>query len=349
MGNRNETILEIFLQRVRRYYADDVALVFTYGSTVTGGANEKSNLDMAFIPRTKRGHELAMTFILDGVGYDFFPISWTQLERIASFDDPKTSLIADSLVVYSGAHEYEERFEQLRGWIMDTMDFPLRMPMVEKARGLLDRAMVNCASMQIATELGPVRTYSGGTVYYLMETVATLNNRFFHKGMKHWPDELRAMKQLPEDFFDLYAEVVDAREADEIKQKTWVLLAAVEALFSRLRTSIMEKKLPQEVLVGTYEEIFCTWRNKISAACTDGDASLAFLAATCLQRFVNAKSDESGLRNFDLMRHFQADDLRGFWAASEQLEKQYLAEMERLDVPIRRFASLDAYRSAMLK
>lgn len=348
MNSRNEAILEIYLQRIRRHYADDIALAFTYGSTVTGDAGPLSDLDLVFVPKTKRGQEMAMTFILDGVGYDFFPMSWARLEEIASFDESLTSLIAESMVVYSASYEYEERFEQLRGWIMDTLDFPLRMPMVEKARAQVDKALVACANMQMATDYGRLRQHSAGALYYLSEAVCILNNRYFKRGIKRRMEELRAMRQLPEDFEMLYYDVIDATEEEVIRQTTWALARSVQAFYDKMYAATREPALPQEVLTGTYEEMCCNWKNKIAQACEQNDSELAFLAGTSLQEFLDTMVKKGGIRDIDVMRYFRANDLPSFKWAYDQADAQYLEEMKRFDVPICRYASLDAFRQAML-
>ena len=75
-------------ETVRSHYAGKVALVCLYGSHINGTANERSDVDCYFVPKTQEGNLLARTFLLGGVGYDLFPMPWQRLEAIARLEQP---------------------------------------------------------------------------------------------------------------------------------------------------------------------------------------------------------------------------------------------------------------------
>ena len=68
-------------------------MLIAYGSYIHGITNDKSDVDMYFIPRTDRGYELEEFFILDGIGYDIFRISWKRIESLAKFEDSLSPLL----------------------------------------------------------------------------------------------------------------------------------------------------------------------------------------------------------------------------------------------------------------
>lgn len=79
----NDRLIQWIKNKVKTEYADDISLVCIYGSYLNGTANSKSDVDCYFVPKTTRGYEMAVTFILDGVGYDIFPMTWERLGAIA--------------------------------------------------------------------------------------------------------------------------------------------------------------------------------------------------------------------------------------------------------------------------
>jgi hypothetical protein len=84
---------ELLIEKISKDYKDDIALVVIMGSYIYGETHSRSDLDMFFVPNTERGYNLGFTFIIDGIGFDYWPISWERLEHIANFDERITSII----------------------------------------------------------------------------------------------------------------------------------------------------------------------------------------------------------------------------------------------------------------
>lgn len=349
INQHNQKILNIFLEKVRRDYACDVALVFVYGSAARGEEHEKSDLDLVFVPQTPRAHELSSCFLIGDVGYDFFPMTWARLERIASFEEPLAAVLAGAEVVYSATRDDAERFAHLQGWILDAQDTPLRLPMLEKAKTYLDKAMVSCAQMQIAEDIGHVRQHSGSALYDLSEALGHMNNRYFKGGDKHRLEELLALRQLPDDFEAQYHTIIEAKNTEEIRSATWALLDSTTLMYKRLLAITRPAADLQKTLTGTYEESICNWKHKIAGACEAGDAVAAFQSGVSYQAFLNTLSSECGLPPIDIMQHFQADALPAFAKAVEAAQKQYRQEMEEDGIVIHEYATVDAYQNAMRK
>ena len=91
---------DILIDKIKKDYASDVALVVIMGSTLYGDTHSRSDLDLYFVPKTERGNRLALTFIVDGIGFDFWAIPWDRLERIANHDERLASIITEGKVIY---------------------------------------------------------------------------------------------------------------------------------------------------------------------------------------------------------------------------------------------------------
>ena len=68
-----QKIIEALINKIERKYKNDIAVVVCYGSYITDTAYEKSDLDFFFIPKSKKGYEMNTQFIIDDIGYDFWP------------------------------------------------------------------------------------------------------------------------------------------------------------------------------------------------------------------------------------------------------------------------------------
>ena len=72
----NRQVVRWLKERAAGPFAGDLSLVAAYGSHFNGTETEYSDVDCYFIPKTDRGWEFAADFLLAGVGYDVFPLSW---------------------------------------------------------------------------------------------------------------------------------------------------------------------------------------------------------------------------------------------------------------------------------
>lgn len=63
---------ELLIEKISKDFKDDIALVVIMGSYIYGETHSRSDLDMFFVPNTERGYNLAFTFVIDGIGFDYY-------------------------------------------------------------------------------------------------------------------------------------------------------------------------------------------------------------------------------------------------------------------------------------
>ncbi|GIO36531.1 hypothetical protein J41TS12_13920 [Paenibacillus antibioticophila] len=68
---KNENIIGMVIERAKRDFPEDIAIIGLTGSFSTGDFHEKSDLDLIIINNTDRGWGMSRCFILGDVGYDF--------------------------------------------------------------------------------------------------------------------------------------------------------------------------------------------------------------------------------------------------------------------------------------
>ena len=113
MKNDLMKLTEILIAKIRRDYKADVSIVHVHGSYAYGDTHDLSDLDIYFVPKTRCGVDLGCTFILDGIGCDFWALSWDRLERIAAHSERTASIVTDGKVLYYGS---EEEASGLTNW-----------------------------------------------------------------------------------------------------------------------------------------------------------------------------------------------------------------------------------------
>ncbi|MCL2593553.1 MAG: nucleotidyltransferase domain-containing protein, partial [Defluviitaleaceae bacterium] len=57
--DKNQKLIDMVIERVKRDFKDDIAIIGLTGSFATGDFNEKSDLDLIIINNTRRGFEIS--------------------------------------------------------------------------------------------------------------------------------------------------------------------------------------------------------------------------------------------------------------------------------------------------
>ena len=184
------------LRNAQREYAEDISLVLIYGSYVNGTANSRSDVDCCFIPKTERGYEMATGFILEGVGYDVFSMSWERVERIACLRENLTPLVGDVEIIFCGSAEDMARFrgmqEKLQCCLADGAY--VRKIAEERCReagrlcGMLEHVRTETEAWKLA----------GMVIMTLADAVAVFQHGYFHFGLKQQFEDLMKLREVPE-------------------------------------------------------------------------------------------------------------------------------------------------------
>ena len=119
-------VANLLVEHANRVYPGEVAIVAYYGSRARSHASPDSDLDLFYIPVEGKNPDLCRQFILDGLPYDFWPISWQFAGQIANAasDRPwvrSASLIAGAKVLYHRTDEDLARFTALQNRVTELM------------------------------------------------------------------------------------------------------------------------------------------------------------------------------------------------------------------------------------
>ena len=318
---------------VRNHYAGKVALVCLYGSHINGTADERSDVDCYFLPKTEEGVALARTFLLEGVGYDPFPMSWQRLEAIARLEQSHQPLVGDVQVLYADSPEDLEKLEAVRRQLRDNLADPGFRGRAAKAR--FARA---CSRLpQANDDLKTARLKAGGLLMDVAEVFAFGQGEYYHYGLKRQFPDLLALSDLPEGLEKDYLAVLKAKTSAEIA-------AACRSLLERCPWPVMQNQQPvawgdrpaAAQLAGLYEEISSTFL-KIYRCAEIGDPVLAFLSAVCLQW---------ELPWVDLLTSYRYEDLTPMAENARAVETQLRRELESAGVGLKEYKTFAEFEQA---
>lgn len=313
-------------ETVREYYAGKVALVCLYGSHINGTADETSDVDCYFVPKTPEGNALARTFLLEGVGYDLFPMTWERLDKIVRLEVSHQPLVGDVRVLYADSPADLEKLEAVQRQLRDNLADPVFRKRAAKAR--FARA---CSRLPLATDdQKTARLKAGGLLMDVAEVFAFGQGEYYHYGLKRQFPDLLALSQLPDGLEEDYLAVLQAKTSAEIA-------CACQRLLESCPWPVMQNQQPvawgerpaAEQLAGLYEEISSTFL-KIYRCAEAGDPVLAFLSAVCLQW---------ELPWTDLLSCYRYDELSTLAENAREVENQLRRELKQAGISLKEYQS----------
>ncbi|MHB8071223.1 MAG: nucleotidyltransferase domain-containing protein [Candidatus Cryosericum sp.] len=360
-------VAELLVDRVRTFYPQDVAIIACYGSYVQGRATATSDLDIFFIPRTPRGLEAALQFLLEGVGFDFWPVSWERAERMAGFDDALSTLIMDSRVLYACTPEDRQRFEALRSRAASMEDPAQRAAMLQKASRRLLNCRGDCAAFSlpaVRANLTATRLVAGKVMTGVLESLALLNQTHYTRGPGQSMDEVHQLTLKPDGFEEALHGIVTASDTEVIAGLCSQLVSATRALIITNEAAAAPAQVWHDALGGFVEEL-TGMINKLVHACDTTDLNTAFFAALSLQyeTAVALAAAQGGTSTGTLTTwddyagayvHAGLPDLVGLVGsatlsdlrqATLAFQKQLMGVLNEHQVPVRVFATLEDLRS----
>jgi hypothetical protein len=333
---KNEKIIAMVIERAKRDFPADIALIGLPGSYGSGDFHEKSDLDLIIINDTERGWGISGCFILGDVGYDIYCTPWSpRIEAQSNLESPWISCLVDLRILYCAKPEYLDKFNAYRQRALERLAKPIGPDCIGRAGRYLDEAKKEYANALLADGLGKARYAAARMSLALINALMSLNNAYFTRGFKRYSEQIAALAHKPQDFMELYAALIDARSVDEIRRQAGIFLRRM-AEFScemELRFVVLPKPI-RENMVGSYEELWCNYRNKLIKAVTEGDKRTAYLVGSGAQEYFDDMRRDRGTKPYDLMKEFDPEDIGAFLTAFLRMMEEYLEECRQVGLGV---------------
>ncbi|MDE7186902.1 MAG: hypothetical protein K2O13_05275, partial [Lachnospiraceae bacterium] len=294
--------------------------------------------------------QLGCAFIQDDlqVGHDIYCTTWEQLQNDAGYEHPNISKLMDAKIVYCADEKYRERLDALRQKARDIMSAPFSEEDYAKAEKLLKEAEHGYTMAMLSERKPEVRDGAGNVIYYVENAVAMLNKQYFHYGVKHAREELNAMQNRPEKLCDMIDDVISASSAEGIKERLTMLMKETTAVFRQVKATVagQKKSVTSDALIGTYEEMYSNWRNKMYEAAETGNRHLAFMSLISAQAMFSEMSSEADIGRYDVLSGYDPQDLHKTAKAYDDILREYLKEYEKAGIQVKRYSDMDAFVQA---
>ena len=329
------------VRKVESEYKDDVCLLLEHRTLRLDNDQDKTSFSF-YIPATSRANGLARTFIIDGIGYDLFPVPWERLERYAEVKEYNTTLLADAEVLYARTDCDGDRFASLQARLTANLQNPHLM--YNRALEWLNTVLEIYQDMLFEDALSKVREGAGHICNLLSVAVACVNRTYFRHGQTNQIPELSAMKKIPAGFTDRYERIIRAKTAEEQKRLCHDLIVATKAFLGQHGENATSRPSAPDFseLATWYQELSYTWR-RVYHWCDRNDPVNAYLWSCFLQDEVDTIGEEYGIADLDMLGAFEAGNLSAFRARAEAVERRIVAAIGANGVAIDSYPSVAAF------
>ncbi len=347
LEERNQKIIESIVKKAEIVCPNSLALIGIYGSFITGDFYEKSDLDLLILINDDRGWQLGCTFIQDDlqVGHDLYCTNWEQLQNDAQYNHPNISKLMDAKIVYCADEKYKQKLDTLRQMANDILSASFSEEDYTKAEKFLKEAEHYYAMTIISDDKLEILESAGKAVYCIENAIAMLNKQYFHYGVKRAYEELNAMQTKPKNLCDIIEKVITADSSASVKEHLTILIKETIAVFHQVRENVTTPKKPvsADSLIGTYEEMYSNWRNKMYVAAATGNRHLALMSLLSFNEMLSEISREVSISRYNALTGYNAQDLQKTAKAYDDILSAYQKEYEKAGIQVKHYSNIDTF------
>ena len=351
MKNIDTELIDWAIATIKTKYHEDVALLIGQKGACKIPTDEQKLAFDFFVPCSKKGYQLAETFVIEDMGYDLFSMSWERLEGIANLQERITFALMNGVVLYARTKEEEERFLSLQQKVRERLADPVYT--YNKSLAQIDVAMELYKTMMFEEKLSHVRKAAGGIMMYLSIAIATYNGSYLNGsyGKLQYVNEVMAMKEHPEAFDTLCNEIIGAKEVLKIRDCTHRLLKTVRQFFLQRKRETGEQETINynyEDLASWYYEARYTFR-RLEYYVRAEDRMSSYELGCYLQIEFDEIQTEFGLEPMDLMGVYNPYNLHHLSNRAAELEQYIIATLKEHQVRLKIYDNLHCFLEAQSK
>jgi hypothetical protein len=343
MSKNDTRLADWAVKKVETEFHNDVCILLEHKTL-------KLEKDMAaktfsfYIPATNRANGLAKTFIIDGIGYDLFPMSWERIERMSDVKEYNTTCLADAEILWARSDEDRQRFVSLQARLQANLQNPQYM--LERAKKWFDTVKEIYQDTLFEEQLYKVRENAGYICDLLSIAVAFVNGCYFAHGQTSQLSELSGMKKLPVDFTKLYEAIIREPSLDVQKRLCLDIIKSTKAFIDAQENHTVKLANPDfSELAAWYQELIYTWR-RVYHWCDMNDPINAYIWCCNLQNEVDEWGGKFGITDIDIFSYFKADDLSNFRKRAETVEENFRQAISTNGVKLDEYKTVEDFLKA---
>ncbi|MHA1912238.1 MAG: nucleotidyltransferase domain-containing protein [Candidatus Kariarchaeaceae archaeon] len=372
-----DELIQFLINKAIKTFPDKIALIITYGSSVTGGSTVYSDLDILAIVDDSEKFSLYWPFIYQDKAVEFWSMDWSVAKRWAAgyggIMRPwglAASLFINSKIVYSRSSEDEEKYNAIVSSALKVKEN--EQANLNQAMNVLNRTYSFVPRIKLAKEKNDLiygRWVCCGLTDEVKNTLSWLNCQYYTGTSEKSIYEMMNFDLTIEKGDELFTSLLTSTDFDEmIEISNHLIVKAQELIISKqlmLNKKVTEKPV-NETLEANLESLkvkyidFKERLNKVRSACVKNDFYSAAYNATKVQLMAfeiislfsgkkinydfnlnNEICEELKFKLPNLAYHVSKKDINGLSSAVDELEKAIENYYKENEVVLLTFESID--------
>ena len=348
ISNYNNTILNKILDKVKNEYSDSIDLIGIGGSFCSGLYHEKSDLDLLIIAN-KDVDDLSKCYIAEGIGQDIYYKHWDNLEKMSQYDNMFVTKLKDLNIVYYRDETVLQRYKELQDRLNENMNNE------EKNKQTIDNyysSIINKKKRILSTDnLNELYILIGSMMNDIENLIYINNKEYSFGGTKNILCEIYYMPNKPDNFINEYKKILDLTNIDDIKAWATSITNLLSTYLNKNEDDVqikdeeveqVEKKdITKNDLIGTYEELYSNYYNKLVYATRINNKFLSFRTMIDAQGFFDEFTGVFNLPEFSVLDKYNPNDLNANVDAFTLLLNKWKALYDEFRISVEEYDSID--------
>ena len=348
LKEKNNKILSKILDKIKNDYPDKVDIVAIGGSFCNGLYHEKSDFD-AVIVANDEVDDLSKCFILDGIGQDIYYTFWNKFEQMSEYESMFSTKLKELDIIYCRNDEVLKRYKQLQEKLDKNMNDS------ERNKKTIDKYLNSIISKKNTInkidDLNELYKLVGSLMNDIENTLFINNKLYLFGGTKNILTEIYFMSNIPDNFIDEYQKILDLNDINDIKN--WVNSIVnislnyfnkednKEMMYETNSKKEVRENISKNVLMGTYEELYSNYYNKLLNAAKTNNKYLSFRTMIDAQGFFDEFTNSYNLPEFNLLEKYNPNSLMSNVDAFTILLNKWKTLYDQFQIQVEEYSSIE--------
>ena len=343
----NNAIIKKVIDKINIECPETIDMIGISGSFCSGLFHKKSDLDLLIVANGN-ADVISKCYIFDGIGQDIYYRQWNDLENMAEYKSMFVTKLKDLNIIYYKDIAVLEKYNELQDKLNNNMnnDEKIKITVDNYLAKVVDKAN----KIKITDDLSECYKLVGSMMNDIENIIFINNKRYLYGGTKNILAEMSTMINLPDNFVNEYKRILELTNIDDIKLWVERIVNILGNYFkynininilNNSNESFVKRDITKNDLIGSYEELYSNYYNKLLYAVETNNKFLSFRTMIDAQGFFDEFTSQFNMPEFNLLKNYNPNDLKANALEFERLLNKWKKLYDLYEIEVECYDSID--------